>query len=282
MKLLLPATILFSLMACTSGAPLPTTTTSTPAVTPTTTPEFPEPCGAPGGFTEGSPIAAVGNADSDAITIALIAWDDLGDGCERFTFTFQSAEGAPAAAAPTVRAEFLADIPVLRLWIGSSNAVVSDQKVETALVDRLFAVRSLTGNMFVDLHLAGPVRARLAAADGPARVDLELLPGIISLGTRPVTSDDLVVVRPYDGATSRAPVLVAGYARGFDEGVLVLATSGTEILWKRTVPAAPVEFGWAEFRAVVDIPPGSLLLFVGEDLPGPGGLAGLVIPMTVE
>lgn len=227
-------------------------------------------------------MTAVGNAESDAVTLGFISWVDTSDGCERFTLTFQSAEGAPAAAAPTVRAEFLDSIPVLRLWIGSSDAVISDQAVETELVDRLFAVKSLTGNMFVDLHLTGPVRARLSAADGPARVDLELLPGIIGLSAVPEMSDHLIVVRPYNGSTSQAPILVAGYARGFGAGVLVIATAGAEILYERTVPAAPVEFGWAEFRAVVDIPSGPILLFVGEDLPGPGGLAGLVIPMRVE
>ncbi len=276
---------LLALVACTAPEIVDTTqTTSVPSSTTTTTSGLPGPggCASPGEFREGGTPTFVGNAQSDAGIIGLIEWVDLGTGCEEFRISFQSTEGAPATTAPLVTVELIDQLAVLRLRMDTPGSVVVDQVVGTAHVDHLYVVSSLSERTFIDFHLAGPVRVRVSAHQSPAQVVVELLPGVIPVNARPIIGERLVVTRPLEGSMSGSPVTVSGYARGFDDGVLVIATAGTATLLEQTVPTASPAAGWAEFRATISAPLGPILIFVGEDPPGPGPLSGVVIPMTVR
>lgn len=263
-------------VATTQAGTSPTTTTSATAAPPA------KACSNPGEFFEGGTPSFVGSAQSDAGIIGLIEWADRGSGCEEFTIVFQSAEGAPATTTPLVAAEFLDQLTILRLRLDTPVSVVADQAVETALVEHLYVVSALSGRTFIDFHLTGPASVRVTARDAPARLVVELLPGIIPVNARPILAERLVVIRPLDGSLSTSPVVVTGYARGFDDGVLVIATAGTTTLHEQSVPTAETTTGWAEFRATISSPSGPILIFVGEDPPGPGLLSGVVIPITVR
>jgi len=225
-------------------------------------------------------VADIENSGSDARSIGLISWDQPGD-CERLTIAFQSSEGAPATTTPSVRVEHLDGLPILRVTVSSTESMISDQLVESDLVDRLFVVSSLQGDTFIDFHLRNPVLVRMTTAHAPARIELELWPGIVDPTARPTVTGSLVVISPQDGTRRGVPIPVTGYALGFTSGVLVMATAGTSVLYEQVQQTADGP-GWVEFRVSLSLPRGPALVFVGEDQPGPAGLAGVVIPITVE
>jgi hypothetical protein len=285
MRRLSAVVVLLALVGCTEAGNGETTTAPTTTAPSTTTTMGGGPtvaCDRPAEFIEGGMVVPVGDIDSDAGMIGPISWADLGTGCEEFTIVFQSAEGAPATTAPLVTARFVDSLSILRIGVDAPSSAVIDQVVGSGLVDHLYVVHSLTGQSFIDLHLTGPVRVRVSAFGTPARVVVELLPGVIPVTSRPIVGERLVVTRPLEGSSSASPVIVAGYARNFDDGVLVIATAGTETLYEQTFPLTADVTGWIEFRAILSVPSGPILVFVGEDPPGPGLLSGVVIPMTVQ
>lgn len=275
------ALVLLALVGCTGVESEEQSTTTTQRPVTTTMAPAPGSCGQPQDFAETGVVATITNPASDSATIGLIAWEVLA-GCERFSITFQSNEGAPSTTPPSLRAEFLPGLPILRIFVDSGTSVLTDQLVETALVSRIYVVTRANGEMFVDLHLAGPTLARVTTEGSPAGVLVELRPGIVDPVSRPLVTDRLIVVSPQEGSRLPVPVVVAGYSRSFDEGVLVIATAGTEILYERMLEPVLRTTGWVEFQVSLVLARGPVLIFVGEDEPGPGGLVGLVIPVTVE
>lgn len=279
-----PILMIGLLAACTNSEDINDTLTVPPpgvVTTTSTTIAPPAGCAEPGLFTESGVVADIANPGSDASTIGLIQWEDVAAACERFTISFQSSEGAPAISPPSVRVEHLDGLPIVRITVGSNDSMVIDQLIESDLVQKLFVVSSLRENTFIDLHLNAPVWVRMITGQAPARIEIEMIPGIVDPTVRPNVSENLVVISPQEGVRSRVPILVTGYARGFDSGVLVMATSGANILYEQVLEPAQGP-GWVEFRISLSLPPGPVLVFVGEDQPGPAGLAGVVIPMTVE
>lgn len=276
--------LVLAVVACTADETPETSSTTSTSVPTTTTTTGPHrsACAAPADFVEGGMAVPVGDAQSDAGVIGLISWTESAPGCEELTIEFRSAEGAPATTAPLVAARFVDNLAVLRLSLEAPAGAVIDQAVESELVDHLYVIHSLTGQTYIDLHLTGPTRIRLTAFDTPARVVVEMLPGVIPFASRPIVGDGLVVTRPLEGSTSASPIIVAGYVRGFEDGVLVIATAGTETLYEQITPLTPDVHGWIEFRTILSLPSGPILVFVGEDPPGPGLLSGVVIPMTVQ
>jgi hypothetical protein len=230
-------------------------------------------------MTEGGEIATMANPGSDAQSLSGASWSVL-PGCELLTFGFVTSEGAPATTPPSVEVRYLDPAPVIRMHLGVSTTALREQLVETGLVRRIYVVRGADGAIFVDVLLSDPAKARVDVTSSPAAITVELQPGIVDHPTGPEIVDDLVLMSPLDGAATGRTTTVAGYARGFAEGVIVIATSGDAVLGEHRLPPAEDEWMWTEFTTELALDPGTVNLFVGEQLPGTG-LEGVSVTLTV-
>jgi len=278
-------------VACAPGAggettttPAAPTTTSLPAAT-TTSIELADPsagCSEDEGFVDAGRVMSAGQATSDTNTLGPIAWL-VEDGCERLTVQFETNEGAPATTPPAVIVEFLDSRQVLRIRVDLGSTVVTDQLMETPLVDRLFVVRALDGGMFIDLHLLGPTQARAEVSTSPARLTLELEAGVQALDAAAAIGGNTVLISPSDGAQPSAGAIeIAGYARVFEANVLVVASIGGQTVAQTTATAADWSDTWGEFRTPIQLPPGEVSLFFGEESPADDSRVGPTINLTVR
>ena len=112
---------------------------------------------------------------------------------------------------------------------------------ETGFVDRLFVVRSLGGGSFIDLHLAAPAQARIHLDGSPARVTLDLQPGIVEYPVSATVSDLVVVVTPLVADVVTPTIEVTGYTRAFESNVIIIATAGDQVVAVEAVAAQGVE-----------------------------------------
>lgn len=259
-------------------------TTTQPSVTstaPTTTVPLVAGCPENDQFTEGGHVATIDQPSSDADTIGLISWI-AEESCETFTVSFETSEGAPATTPPDLSVAYIADLPVIRVSVATDETIITDQLVETPMVERLYVVRALEGGMFVDFHLASPAQTRITVESSPARLVLDLQPGIVDYPTPPVVSDFMVVVAPLDASATTSPVAIEGYGRTFESNVLLIATTGDEVVAEDFTTSADSEATWGEFRASMILPPGSISLFVGDENQEDGGLEGVTITLTVQ
>ncbi len=265
------------------AAPTTTTTASTTTSSTAITSTEPEVVGCPvdAAFVDRGRVTRMDQPTSDTNSLGLISWQ-VDEGCERFGIDFETTEGAPATTPPTVVVEFLESRQIIRVWTDVDMSVVTDQLVETPLVDRLFVVRALDGGTFVDFHLAAPAQARVEISNSPARLSLELQTGPEQFTTKALVSDRAVVVAPADGAETATRVDVAGYARTFEAKVLVIATAAGEVVAERNVTAADWVETWGEFRTSIQVPIGEASLFVGEESPDDGQLIGVSLSLTVR
>jgi hypothetical protein len=218
---------------------------------------------------------------SDTNSLGLLSWQ-IDNGCERFSIDFETTEGAPATTPPSVIVEFLESRQVLRVWTEVDSTVITDQLVETSLVDRLFVVRALNGGMFLDLHLSASARSRVSISNSPAGMTVELEPGTDPLSTTALIADRLVVTSPADGSETPADVEVTGYARTFEANVLLVATGAEGVVAQTNVTAADSVATWGEFRASLEVPAGDVSLFVGEESPEDGQLRGVTLSLLVR
>jgi hypothetical protein len=280
---------LFAVAACSSSTTNPEPTSTQPDVLatatsalPTTTPvPLVASCRNDGEFVEDGFIAAIDQTQSDTRVIGHIAWT-ADAACETFTFSFVTSEGAPATTPPTLTASYVDGAPIIRVAFDADETVVTDQLVETALIDRLYVVRALDGGMFVDLHLAGPAQARIQTEGTPARVTLSLQPGIVDYPTAPAYSDLAIVLAPLDGESVSTALTVSGYTRTFESNVLIIATVGNAVVAETFTTAAGGLETWGEFHTEVVLPPGEVSLFVGDQNAEDGGLEGVTINLTVR
>jgi len=258
---------------------IPTTTTSSIAIA-SSAPDIAG-CPADAAFVDRGRVTRMDQPTSDTSSFGLISWQ-VDDGCERFEIDFETTEGAPATTPPTVVVEFLESRQILRVWTDIETTGVTDQLVETPLVDRLFVVRALDEGMFADFYLAAPAQARVAISNSPARLILELQTGPEPFTNRALVSDRVVVVTPGDGSETGTTVEIAGYARTFEGSVLVIATAAGEVVAETNVTAADSVETWGEFRTSIQVPLGAVSLFVGEESPDDGRLTGVTPSLTVR
>jgi len=280
-----PVLLLILIAGCggttTSSSILPPGTATT---TPSSSTSAPQAIGCPqdAEFIDEGRIARITQPSSDAKTLGLISIQTA-EGCERFGFNFETNENAPATTPPSIDGEFLASGGIVRIQMDIDQTVLTDQLVETPLVDRLFVVRSLDGSMFVDLHLARSARARITVTNSPAGMTLELSPRDGQLPPSAAISDRLVLVTPRSEAVVDGPVVeVGGYARTFEANVLVLATVGGEVVARTNTTAADWVSTWGEFATEIELPAGLDDLFVGEESPENGSLTGVTLRLTVR
>jgi len=260
-----------------------TTESAQPSTTVTPTSTLPPVIDCPGSgeFEEGGGIADIDGSGSDSARLGRITWDAR-DQCETFTFDFETSEGAPATALPDVQVEHLDSFQVIRVRLGVDVSVVTDQRVESDFVDRLYVVRSLDGAMFVDLHLSAPAAVRVTALDSPARLGLELRPGFVPFTGVSASADDVVLVSPVTGADITTTVDLTGYTRTIESNVLVVVTqTGSLVSETRTTGTDSTDV-WGEFGVELTLPPGRVSVFVGEESPDDGSLQGLTIDVNVS
>lgn len=265
----------------------PPSTTGTPTPTSSTVPigptQPPPGCPEDDGFVDGGRVLRLDQPTSDTNTLGLISWM-ADEGCEQFTFRFETTEGAPATTPPTIVADFSESRQVLSVWTAAESSVVTDQLVETPLVDRMFVVRGLAGGMYIDLHLESPAQARAEVSNSPARLTVHLEPGIDPFDSTAVYGPTVVVTGPSAGAQVAAgiPFEVTGYARTLEANVLIVATIEGQLVAETTATAADSTEIWGEFSAPIQLPPGEVSLFVGEPGPVDGEPIGVTIDLTVR
>lgn len=265
----------------TTGAQSTTSTLAATTSSPVATTQQDAGCPQDAVFVDRGRVTRVDQPASDTNRLGLISWQ-VDQGCERFAIDLETTEGAPATTPPTVVVEFLESRQILRLRIDVDSTVVTDQLVETPLVDRLFVVRALDGTMFVDFHLAGPAQARVVISNSPARLVLELQAALEPFSTPAVVSDRVVVVSPAEGTETGTTVEVSGYARTFEASVHIIASTAGETVAEATATAADWVETWGEFRTTIVLPPGGVSLLVGEESPEDGQITGPTITLTVQ
>ena len=277
--------IVLAVVACSPQSSVEATSTiaqsSAPSTAPSTTLPLVAGCPENGEFTEGGHVNTIEQTSSDADTIGLITWT-AEEACETFTISFETPEGAPATTPPSVSVGYIDEVPVIRMALDTSETVITDQLVETPMVERLYVVTALDGGMFIDIHLAAPAQARITIVSSPAQLVLDLQPGIVDFPVSAALSDFTVVVTPADGSTLTGPVLVNGYGRTFESTVLLIATSGDQVVAEEFTTAADSARTWGEFRAEMILPPGNISLFVGDENQEDGGLEGVTISLTIQ
>ena len=279
------ATVLLALAAaCTPAVEEPATTTTEPTKPPTTprstVPLVPG-CANEGEFTEGGHVDRINQQLSDATTIGAISWE-VSPACEIFTISFQTSEGAPATTPPAVIVDYLDSLPIIRIALDTEATVVTDQLVETALVERLYVVKALDGGMFIDLHLRAPAQSLVSIDTSPATLRLDLQPGIVESPDRPAITDLTVVISPSEGDAVASPLEVTGYSRTFEANVMFIATSGGQVVARANTTAADSGETWGEFVGSLEIGPGPISLFVGDQSAEDGSLQGVTLALAVE
>jgi hypothetical protein len=274
-----------TVVACTGDGAANTTvsnaeTTTSSSNSTSTLPPVVE-CPGEGEFEEGGGIADIDVTESDSSTIGRISWE-TSDRCETFHFDFETSEGAPATTVPDMSIDHLDSFQVVRVGIDVDASVITDQLVETDLVERLYVVRSLDGGMFVDLHLSQPAAVRATTSSSPARLSVDLRPGFVPFVGESKIDSQVVLVSPPANAEVGTPTLASGYARTFEGTVVVLATQGNSIVTQTETTAADYLETWGEFRVELRLPTGVVSVFFGERSPDDGSLDGLNVELIVN
>lgn len=271
-------------VACTENA-APTTTTTSTTVPTTSAPTSTLPpvieCPGDGDFGEGGGIASVDGVGSDASRLGRISWQQ-NEQCETFTLQFETSEGAPATAVPTIEISHLESYQVIRIDMDVDATAITDQLVETELVEELYVVRKLDGGMFVDFHLAGPAAARARFQTPSARLEVDLRPGFVPFTGSSAVDDNVVVVSPPRNGNVDPTTQFMGYSRTFEANVTVIATQGNEVVAETNTTAADYTETWGEFLVELGLPPGEVSVFFGEASPEDGTLDGVTLDLTVN
>jgi hypothetical protein len=214
--------------------------------------------------------------EGDAELVTGLRWTAY-EGCERLVVELATAGGAPATEPGGVRAELLRGKGIVRLRLDDqvTSTAIANRVVERQLVDRVYVVRSLDGDLYVDIHLGSAVLARASINRSPAEVIVDLQPGGPELGTRPGISDTAVVVGPPDDKAGY-PLTIEGYARTFEATVVLRIRQGNRMDVEEVTSAADYLVTWGEYRfELSDGPNGRVEVFVGEDSPEDGQERGV-------
>lgn len=276
--------------ACSSPAVTTTDpTTTSQAVSSTTAPEpgtsAPPPLGRCSGdepMTEDGRVGEASQPSADSERIGLISWS-TDPACEIFTIELVTSEGAPAITPPTFTADLDREVGVLRIHLEVPATSVTDQLVQSSLVDRYFVVRSITSPdaVFVDFILSQPALARVSAESAPGVVVVELEPGGSDYERAPHTGGLFVVTSPGEGATD-VPIQIRGYGRPFEANVVMQVIQGSEVVTEAFTTSADYIDTWGEFSFDLDTTAtGEANLFVGEFSAEDGSPRGVVIPVDL-
>ncbi|HSL25680.1 MAG TPA: Gmad2 immunoglobulin-like domain-containing protein [Acidimicrobiia bacterium] len=219
-------------------------------------------------------------ASSDAEQISGIGWQTAAD-CEAFQIDFATDQGAPATTAPGVDAEFIREVGVLRVSLDVEMTTISDQLVESGLVQQIYVVRQGDRSLFIDFHLSRPAVARVMVMGTPARVSVELQPGGSEYRAAPAIADNVVLLSPQEGPVE-VPVILSGYSRNFEANTVGRITQGDRVLAEGFTTAADWAETWGQF--ILSLTPsgsGEAELFAGEQSPQDGSDRGVVVAIRL-
>ena len=269
---------------CTQSALTPSTieeptTTSAPSPTSTLPPVVD--CPGAGEFGEGTGIANVEGEGSDASRLGRVSWEPS-ELCESFVFEFETSEGAPATSVPDITVEHLPSLQVIRISMNVTSTVITDQLVETDMVQRLYVVRSLGEGMFVDLHLNTPAAARARVQSSPGVLTVDLRPGFLEFNGVSTGQDVVVAVDPPSESEVDGVTTFSGYTRAFESNVTVIVTQGDAVITETSTTGADSTDTWGEFEIELALPPGPIEVFLGEASPEDGSLSGVILSLTVS
>lgn len=191
-----------------------------------------------------------------------------------------TSEGAPATTAPGLSVDHLESFQVIRVRLGIETTAVTEQLVETGLVDRIYVVRSLSGGLFLDLHLAEPAAARASVSSSPARLTLELRPGFVPFTGTSTVGEDFVVTSPAQTEVD-GDIQLLGYARTTAGEMTAVATQENSVVAEATATTADATGSWGEFRVGMSLPPGQVSVFIGEER-ADEGFQGITLDLTVN
>ena len=279
-------------VACT-GPAVSTTTTSTgvptstsaettaPATTgPTSTTTAAAGCGGNQPMVEEGDAGLLPSPGSDAEQVGSITWTTT-DECETFAIDFVTAESAPATTAPAASAEFLRQSAIFRVFLDVEVTAVTDQLVQSPLVDRVFVVRRPDRSLFVDLHLVQPAVGRLVVSSTPGQLLVELAPGGADYEALSAFAANVVVVTPASGPVE-VPIEITGYSRNFEANTLARVTQGTDVLDEDFTTAADWVETWGEYSITLDpVGTGEAELFVGEQSAQDGSDRGILLEVEL-
>ena len=244
-------------------APLSTTSTTTSAI-PGTAPVDTPPClegQLP--FVEDGSAGVVSGSEGDASAIGQVSWVDHGS-CERLIISYRTSAGAPAVDPPTVATLFIRQSAVLRLNIGISvtASAFKEQVVDSPLIDGVFVVKTPTGAVFADIHLADAAVARVINQSSPARTAVDLRPGGPQLTSKPLRAGETIVIEPLAGDV-RYPFSISGYGLGDDAEIVGLLRSETATIEAPASVARRYDT-WGAFTVLfTDGPAGLITVTVG-------------------
>ncbi len=296
------ASVMLLLTACTVGSSSATpssqnntnaasttapasTTASTSASGSTQAPSGTDPttgagCPGDGELIDDGRVAAATQPASDAELIGLVSWD-TSPACERFVIELVTAEGAPATTPPSFTADFMREIGVLRIDLDVEATAITDQLVESVLVDRFYVVRQMDGTLFLDLVLTAPARARATSAGSPGVVVVELEPGGADYVRTPLAGGLFVVTSPGEGVVE-SPIPIRGYGRPFEASVVMQILQGGGVVTEAVTNSADYIDTWGEFTFDLEADAkGPAELFVGEMSAEDGSPRGVLIPIDL-
>jgi len=296
------AVVLFVSSCSTSGtdttvATTTTTTTFPATVADTVLPTAPEVTSLPQPlppclegdrpFATSGLISALGGSSGDAAQISGIR-AAAHQGCDRVVVDLLTVDGAPAGSLGPVTVEYDAIVGIVRINLPRmvTRTAVADSLFDGTLAGRAFVVRTVDGNLAVDVHVVAGTAVALRAFEvgAPSRIVVDLRPEAETppvLGA--VIGDGVVVTDPAPGPAV-APLLVSGYARTFEAlviGRLHDTVEGDPLLEEAAVATDWTE-AWGEFTITFSDPPARPLeLFVGSDSPRDGKPTGVWITVDL-
>jgi hypothetical protein len=231
-------------------------------------------------MSEEGEVASAESGSSDAEQIGAITWETDPE-CERFTIDFVTAQAAPATSAPAMSAELIRSSAVLRVFLDLEATSVTDQLVQSGLVDRVYVARRADRSLFVDFHLASPALARVSVEESPGQVLVELEPGGSEYEGLSAFAQNVVVITPTTGSVE-VPTEIAGYSRNFEANTLARISQGGTVLDEGFTTASDWVETWGEYSLSLD-PAGSgeAELFVGEQSAQDGSDRGVVIEIEL-
>lgn len=229
------------------------------------------------------PVADQGTGD--ARHMSAMRWERH-DGCERVVIDLATADGDPAKAAGTVRAELLRDLSVVRIHVRDVRTVAThatDARFDGPLTAAAYAVWAPEGRwVYVDLHLDRPAEAHVFRLDNPARVVVDLRPGGAGLPDPAVRGRRVVVLAPRQGEASY-PLAVTGYARTFEANVVARLVRSGKVARDTFTTATAWADAWGYYAVTFpDGPTGRVQLQVGEHSARDGTWEGEAVDLVLR